>query len=216
MSDFLDLPEHRETVEQIERRIARVAPSDDLLDRIMAETAPEPVAALDERRARSRRTGWVLGGLAAAAAAVAAIAIVAPAGDTAPASRAALEADGVSGEARLYEPDGDAGRLVVQLDDVPAAPSDHHYEVWVLRRGSDEMEAVGHVRAVRARRRRARAAPAGSRRLRGRRRLGGGERRLSRALRHEPRDRQVRLSAARARLGNSLLQGSLVRGHRCF
>lgn len=143
MSDFLGLPEHRETVEQLERRIARVAPPDDLIDRILAETAPTPVAALDERRARNRRTGWALGGLAAAAAAVAAIAIVTTGGDTAPASRAALQADGVSGEARIYEPESDAGRLVVQLDDVPAAPSDHHYEVWVLRRGSDEMEAVG-------------------------------------------------------------------------
>ena len=45
----------------------------------------------------------------------------------------------VTGAAKLY-----GNELVLDLQDVPAPPSGHHYEVWVLRsEGGGEMEAVG-------------------------------------------------------------------------
>lgn len=50
----------------------------------------------------------------------------------------------MTGEAALYGSAADGGTVRVTLRDVPAAPSGHHYEVWVLRRNrGGEMEAVG-------------------------------------------------------------------------
>ena len=46
----------------------------------------------------------------------------------------------VSGEAELF---ADEGKVLVTLTQVPRAPSGHHYEVWVLPDGSDEMISVG-------------------------------------------------------------------------
>lgn len=49
----------------------------------------------------------------------------------------------IEGTAALYRPDSPDGTLVVDLRAVPPAPSGHHYQVWVLRAGASEMEAVG-------------------------------------------------------------------------
>ena len=47
------------------------------------------------------------------------------------------------GEALLYGTDRDDGRLVLRLRDVPVLEAGHHYEVWVLRVGSETTESVG-------------------------------------------------------------------------
>ena len=50
----------------------------------------------------------------------------------------------VRGQAELFAPESDSGRLVLELEDVPDAPAGHHYAVWVLRPGTGvEMEPVG-------------------------------------------------------------------------
>ena len=49
----------------------------------------------------------------------------------------------MTGAAVLHGASSAGGTVHVSLDDVPAAPSGHHYEVWVLRQGGTEMEAVG-------------------------------------------------------------------------
>jgi anti-sigma-K factor RskA len=134
------LEAHRATVTALESGVARAVPSDDLFARILADVAPAPAS----RRARPRRS-WVprlatVG--VAVAAAVVALAVF-TGGRGAPDAQAAVAgttqfAD-VSGEAKLY---GD--ELVLDLEHVPAPPSGHHYEVWVLRReGGGAMEAVG-------------------------------------------------------------------------
>jgi anti-sigma-K factor RskA len=47
------------------------------------------------------------------------------------------------GEAVLYGTGRDDGRLVLRLRNVPAPEAGHHYQVWVLRVGSETMESVG-------------------------------------------------------------------------
>lgn len=50
----------------------------------------------------------------------------------------------VNGTVEVFAPDTPNGRVQISLRDVPDAPSDHHYEVWVLRPGEgEEMEAIG-------------------------------------------------------------------------
>lgn len=135
------------TLVLLEQALPRVAPPADLFDRILdgvrAEAKVVPLAAAR----RSRRTrAWVAGGLAAAAAVVVAVAVGLSLGDEGlgdPDARAAISSTSdstVHGEAALY---GDAGKIVVSLDDVPRAPSGHHYEVWVLPEGSEAMVSLG-------------------------------------------------------------------------
>ena len=49
----------------------------------------------------------------------------------------------VGGTAALYDPSRPDGKVVVNLTSLPPAPAGHHYEVWVLRSGATQMEAVG-------------------------------------------------------------------------
>jgi len=133
-----ELEARRATVAALEASLARTAPSADLFDRILAEI--EPAA---ERQARRPR--WVprLAAGLAAAAAVALGLVVFTGGSGEPDARAAVAGTpqyaGVSGTATL-----DGGELVLELENVPAPPSGHHYEVWVLRtEGGGAMEAVG-------------------------------------------------------------------------
>lgn len=112
--------------------------------------APEPVAQVIPFR---RRRAPLVGGIAAAAAAVAAavaITLVVTADDepslgrlAATAGLVAHDAGAVEGAVHLFSPDAAGGMLVVDLRKVPPAPAGHHYELWVLRRDSTEMEAVG-------------------------------------------------------------------------
>ena len=138
----------RETLASFERALPRVTPPADLFDRILAEVRPE-AQVIPLHRASRRRVVVPVAGTLAAIAAVALIAVLAF-GDNGPGpadARAAIAGKSdptVKGEAMLYGSNADGGTVHVALEDVPPAPSGHHYEVWVLRSGADsEMEAVG-------------------------------------------------------------------------
>ena len=134
-----ELEAQRATVAALEAGLARTAPSHDLFDRILAEI-DQPLAEPQPRRLR-----WaprLAAGLAAAAAVVLGV-VVLTGGPGEPDARAAVAGTpqyaGVTGTATL-----DGGELVLELENVPAPPSGHHYEVWVLRaEGGGAMEAVG-------------------------------------------------------------------------
>lgn len=150
MNEDTDAPTERElqTLASLERVLPRVAPPSDLFDRILTEIRPEATVIPLHRTAR-RRVAVPVAAALAAVAAVALIAVVAFGGDgLGPAdARAAIAGKSdptVRGEAVLYGSTADGGTVHISLRDVPAAPSGHHYEVWVLRRDAGgEMEAVG-------------------------------------------------------------------------
>lgn len=133
-----ELELRRATVAALEAGLLRVAPSADVFTRILAEIEPARVVHL-------RRTRWarrIGAGLAAAAAVVIGFVVLTD-GPGEPSARAAVSGTPdyteVSGTATL-----DEGELVLELENVPAPPRGHHYEVWVLRtEGGGEMEAVG-------------------------------------------------------------------------
>jgi anti-sigma factor RsiW len=157
---------HLETCEECRREVdehlatlASLAPADDaeiahaawdgLRARIAASTpAPESSAPIVPLR---RKTGRLLAGAAAVAAASVLVTLVmtrdgAPGtpAQSAEVVPAAQQAANVTGRVEVFQPESAAGRLVVDLENVPAAPAGHHYEVWVLRPGDQvEMEAVG-------------------------------------------------------------------------
>jgi anti-sigma-K factor RskA len=147
-----ELEADRATVAALEAGVARTRPPADLFERILGEIEP---ASVEEEPtpmdARPRRLGWVVAaGAAAAAAVLLAVAanVLWDGGLGEPDARAVVagtqEFPGVTGEARLYAPGEPGGVLVLDLDALPAPPSGHHYEVWVLREGGEgEMEAVG-------------------------------------------------------------------------
>lgn len=163
-----ELDEYRSTVAALESGVARQRPPLDLFDRVLArietdELAREEDVLIDDRRAGEssawRRwrpyvgTRWSLpaftAGVAAAAATIA-VAFAVSSGDEpgSPAAQAAVRGtpafSQVHGEARIYRADRSNGVLVLDLAEVPTALPGEHYEVWVLREGSDsEMEAVG-------------------------------------------------------------------------
>ena len=120
-----------------------------MFDRILAEIRPEATVVPLRPKAHRRVIVPVVGALAAVAAVVL-IAVVA-AGRRRPGhpgrtggdlgeerSRASPARRCSSGRANR------GGTVRLSLTDVPAAPSGHHYEVWVLREeGGGEMESVG-------------------------------------------------------------------------
>jgi hypothetical protein len=121
-----DRPEDAELLRRLETALPRVSPPPDLFSRILDEVGAEAkVVPIDQARSRRLRTSAL--GLD---------------DDLAPVeARAAISspADGaVSGTAEVR-----GGHVLVSLRNVPAAPSGHHYEVWVLPEGSDEMLSVG-------------------------------------------------------------------------
>jgi hypothetical protein len=133
-----ELELRRATVAALEAGLPRAAPSDDLFTRILAEIERAPVV----RPKRARWAPRAAAGLAAAAAVVLGV-VVLTGGPGGPDARATVagtpEYADVSGTATL-----DGGELVLELENIPAPPSGHHYEVWVLRtEGGGEMEAVG-------------------------------------------------------------------------
>ena len=138
-----ELGQHRATVAALETGVARAQPSADLFDRILAEV--QPARPQPAPTASRRRWSWAPR-LAVAGAAVAAVVLgitVFAGGPGEPDARAVVagtpEFAGVSGNATL-----DGSELVLELENVPAPPAGHHYQVWVLRtEGGGAMEAVG-------------------------------------------------------------------------
>lgn len=148
---------YRATVAALDAGVARMAPSDDLFDRILgqieAESAPVEPRVVREPRApdrSSRWSGWLprLAVAGAAAAAVLVVALVARDAGDVPDARAAVagteQFPDVAGTAELFSPSAAGGVLRLQLENLPAPPEGAHYEVWVLREEAGEaMEAVG-------------------------------------------------------------------------
>lgn len=136
---------------RLERALPRVTPPPDLFDRILwGVEHTEAVVALRPKRPPVARWSW--GAVAAAAAvAIVAVGMALRGSPDVPAARATLEARsgaGVTGEAALYGTEDRPSRLELTLRGVPASPAGHHYEVWVLPEGSDEMISVGTFRTV--------------------------------------------------------------------
>jgi anti-sigma-K factor RskA len=129
--------------------VAPVAPPADLGDRIVAltrtEAAVAPAPTVVGWRSRLRRRPLVPA-LAAASVAITLVATNDP-GLGAPTVEASVVSHdpsmNVGGTAALYDPSRPDGKVVVNLTSLPPAPAGHHYEVWVLRTGATEMEAVG-------------------------------------------------------------------------
>ena len=140
--------EDQATIAFVEQSLPRVVPPADMFDRILAEIRPEATVVPLRPRAHRRVVVPVVGALAAVAAVVL-IAVVALGGNDlgTPDARAAISGKSdpaVTGEAKLFGVSADGGTVRISLREVPAAPSGHHYEVWVLREeGGGEMESVG-------------------------------------------------------------------------
>ena len=133
----------------LKHALPRVAPPVDLWDRIaleIREPAAEVISLGPRRLARPRLLA--AGAAVAAVAAALVVVLVTRAGTgTRPAAVAAIVAHepgtDVRGTARLYDPTRADGTVRVTLDAVPAPPTGHHYEVWVLERGQSTMTAIG-------------------------------------------------------------------------
>lgn len=151
MSAPLDPHDEERTLAALGRALPRVAPSDDLFERILAATAPETAAPVVALRRPLRRpplgVTFASAALAAAAAVAITIGVRSGAGLGTPAATAAvathLSSAHVRGRADLYRPNAPNGVLRLHLQDVPSPPPGAHYEVWVLPRGSTQMTAVG-------------------------------------------------------------------------
>ena len=135
------------TLALVEQSLPRVTPPDDLFGRILAEIAPEATVVPLVPSPRRRTLVLLAAGTAAAAAVVLVALLVARGEGGAPVDGRALIAGksdpSVTGEAVLRGSTAVGGTVHVSLRDVPPAPSGRHYEVWVLRRGGKQMEAVG-------------------------------------------------------------------------
>lgn len=131
---------------RMEAALPRAAPPDDLFDRILAEVGSEATV-VPLRPSQQWAPRWTVGAVVAAAAVLLlSVGLALRDAGELPVARATLEAKteaGVTGEAALFAPDSGSGRLELTLRDVPASPTGHHYEVWVLPEGSDEMISVG-------------------------------------------------------------------------
>lgn len=166
MTDPDMAPEDETTLRALGQALPRVSPPPDLPDRITQAAAADgpagapdhhappaplaPVVPIEQARRWRRRT--VAASLAAAACAAAlavgiTLSVTGPSAPDAPltasAAVVAKGGDAVSGTASLYGATGPGGQVEVSLRDVPAPPAGHHYEVWVLEKGSDEMTSVG-------------------------------------------------------------------------
>jgi hypothetical protein len=135
-----------ETIAFVEQSLPRVTPHDGLFDRILATVQPEAlVVPLAPRR--GRRVAVPVGAVVALAAMLLLAVVVGRNGGGPAADGRAVIAGksdpAVTGEAVLHGATALGGTIHVSLREMPAAPAGHHYEVWVLRRGVREMEAVG-------------------------------------------------------------------------
>lgn len=143
--DALGIPEHRDTVEQLERGLARVAPPEGLYDRIAAETRP-PAAVLPFRRRRLPAWASTAGAAALAAAAAVAITLAVTSDEEGlgePIREVHISNERVDGTLAVYRKDEDNRVLVVDLDRVAAPPPEHLYTLWMSRTGSDVKIPIG-------------------------------------------------------------------------
>lgn len=152
MSEPFDPREDDRVLDALGGALPRVSPEPELFSRILAAVAEEtPVPAPLRSRAwprwRPRALLLTAPALAAVAAVVVALALSSGDGLGTPEAVAPiashLASAHVAGTADLYRSDAAGGKLSVRLTNVPAPARDTHYEVWVLRRGSTEMTAVG-------------------------------------------------------------------------
>lgn len=134
-----ELESYRATV----RALARVLPREPAPSHLFAAGRKMP-RAWTLRSVRLRDVALVAGAVTAVAVLVAGLAL--RGGGATPDARAELVAgDGgaVRGEALLHDTRRDDGRLVLRLRAVPPLERGHHYQVWLLRVGSDEPDPVG-------------------------------------------------------------------------
>jgi len=115
-----------------------------------ADAEPGNATVTSIGRARAPRwLGASLGVAAAVAAAVALTLVVSkddgPGTPTVQASVVPTSSESaLSGQVRLFAPSTPAGRIILDLSDIPPSPAGHHYQVWVLRTdAAGAMEAVG-------------------------------------------------------------------------
>src|SRR5215211_1615576 len=142
--DALGIPEHRDTVERLEQGVARVAPPDDLYDRILDDVRPTATVVPFRRRLPV----WVSSAAAAAVAAAAVVALTLAVtqddgglGD--PIREASVSNARMDGTLALYRGDEGNRTLVADFDRVADAPKDHFYEIWISRPGSDVKIPIG-------------------------------------------------------------------------
>jgi anti-sigma-K factor RskA len=152
MSEPFDPRDDDRVLDMLGGALPRVAPEPELFSRILAAVAEEtpaqaPVRARAWPRWRPHALLLTAPVLGAAVAAVVTLVLSSGGGLGKPEAVAPvashLASAHVVGTADLYRSDVPGGKLSVRLSDVPAPPRDTHYEVWVLRRGSTEMTAVG-------------------------------------------------------------------------
>ena len=143
--DEMGMPEHTDTIERLERSVARDAPPDDLFERILEEVQP-PATVIPFRRRRI--PAWASSAAAAALAAAAAVVVTVGVmrdgdglGD--PIREVQVSNERVDGTLAVYQQDDGNRLLVVDLDRVPAAQRDQFYEIWISRPGSDVKIPVG-------------------------------------------------------------------------
>ncbi len=152
-----DLARDQEVAAQIATVLAsHEAPPAGLSDRIIAaaRSTEQSAQPAPSRKERSRYEWWkrlvpTLGVAAASAAAAVAITLVATRdpGPGTPTLEASIvphsTKDPVAGRVALYQPDANDGRIMIDLSAFPAASAGHHYQVWVLKKGSTVMESIG-------------------------------------------------------------------------
>lgn len=156
-------PDDERVLEALDQALPAGAPPAGLRGAILAAAAATPqdspvageapVAEVIPLRPRPRRRAVLTTLAAAACAAAVAVAITLTVtnstGGTTPVTASAIapiQTEGpapVRGTAALFAPDTAGGTVQLNLRDVPPAPAGHHYEVWVLPKGSTIMTAVG-------------------------------------------------------------------------
>jgi anti-sigma-K factor RskA len=146
--DMLGIPEHRDTVERLERGVARVAPPGDLFDRVLDEVRPAATVVPFRRR---RLPAWASAAAAAALAAAAAVAVTLGVtrdddglGD--PIREVHVSNERVEGTLALYRRDEGSRFLVADFDRIPDMPPERFYEIWISRPGSDVKIPIGAFR----------------------------------------------------------------------
>jgi hypothetical protein len=141
---------HADACEECRPTLARHQATVGLLEAELPRVAPPPLnlASVRPERRRGPSQRLLIAAIAAAVAVILVLALVR--GDTGSSPRATLTPGNFGaqthGDARITGQGRGGSFLVVNLEDVPAAPSGRHYAVWVLRRGATAMTPLGTFR----------------------------------------------------------------------